>query len=106
MTWRRAWHGAQVSSSLGERSAPVQCLVAAPGASAQPFRSTPSGTASPFEAGVGAGPAGRDRAHATWFDPGPWQTSQATSISDHVVVYRSAARSYPLRRFVEWHSAH
>ncbi len=35
----------------------------------------------------------RASAHATCSDPGPWQVSHDTLISDHVVLYESVARS-------------
>ena len=45
-------------------------------------------------------------AQATWLEPGPWQASHDTSISDHVVWNVSVLASKFLRRFVEWHSEH
>ena len=45
-------------------------------------------------------------AHFTCLDPGPWQASQPTLISDQVVWYVSVWTLKFFLRLVEWHVAH
>lgn len=53
-----------------------------------------------------ARPIGGTSAQATCREPGPWQASQLTSTSDHVVVNVFVFGSNPFTRFVEWQPAH
>ena len=102
----REWQRAQVSISRAVRRGTLRTAlpVAATGAQTTPRRSSRA-IASPLPAACDC-QSPSFFAQPTWSDPGPWQASQATLSSAHVVLNASVAASKFLASCVEWHSAH
>src|SRR5215472_6644701 len=93
---RREWQRPQVSSSVRSGCRTLRCAVAPPASRLQvtPLRSAKATARPLFDGAPAAGlDAVRPCAQSTWVDPGPWQASHPTSISDHVVLYRLLAAS-------------
>src|SRR5205814_8239950 len=81
---RRAWQNAQVSISLLEERGAVRAAVPTAGSKIHRPPLVSASRATRPIVPLSATLVG-NFAQATWRDPGPWQASQETSNSDHVV---------------------